>query len=216
MNFKQKHFIDFHKGITPLLIIILLTCFQQWDNLLATIYLALHGTYGLLWITKSQIYPDKQWESKSSIGYGLFIWLGLSLYWISPVVIITEQKFESFNFIQNPSSIYIMMCIIIYILGVFLHFTSDMQKYVYLKLNPGKLITGEMFSKIRNTNYLGELFIYLGFSLLACNYIPLIALLLFIILIWIPNMNKKDKSLSKYSEFNQYKKHTYKVFHFIY
>ena len=31
-----------------------------------------------------------------------------------------------------------------------------MQKYVYLKLNPGKLITGEMFSKIRNTNYLGD------------------------------------------------------------
>ena len=97
MNFKQKHFIDFHKGITPLFIIILLTSFQQWDNLLATIYLALHGTYGLLWITKSQIYPDKQWESKSSIGYGLFIWLGLSLYWISPVIIITEYKFESFN-----------------------------------------------------------------------------------------------------------------------
>ena len=27
-----------------------------------------------------------------------------------------------------------------YIVGVFLHFTSDMQKYVHLKLNPGKLI----------------------------------------------------------------------------
>ena len=90
MKFKQKHFIDFHKGITPLFIIVLLIYFQQWDNLIALIYLALHGTYGVLWITKSKIYPDKQWESITSIPYGLFIWAGLSLYWISPIIIITH------------------------------------------------------------------------------------------------------------------------------
>jgi len=216
MRFKQKHFIDFHKGITPLFIVMLLTFFQQWDNLIALMYLAFHGTYGILWITKSRIYPDKQWESITSIAYGLFIWMGLSLYWISPIIIITNCKFEYFSYLHEPSNIYIMCCIIIYVLGVFLHFTSDMQKYVYLKLNPGKLITTEMFSKVRNTNYLGEFFIYLGFSMLACNYLPLIALLLFMILIWLPNMQKKDKSLSKYSSFKDYKKTTSKIFPFIY
>ena len=61
MNLKQKYFIDIHKGITPIFIIFLICYFHQWDNLVALIYLALHGTYGLLWITKSFIYPDRQW-----------------------------------------------------------------------------------------------------------------------------------------------------------
>ena len=100
MTIKQKHFIDFHKGVTPLFIIILLTFFQQWDNLVALIYLALHGTYGILWITKSYIYPDKQWENKTSILYGLFIWGGLSLYWISPYLITTNQ--QVFPILNNP------------------------------------------------------------------------------------------------------------------
>ena len=101
--------------------------------------------------------------------------------------------------------IYIFFCITLYIVGVFLHFTSDMQKYIYLKLNPGSLMTDGMFKKIRNTNYLGELLIYLGFSLLALDWTPIIALLIFIFIIWIPNMLKKDKSLSRYKEFYDYK-----------
>ena len=64
-----------------------------------------------------------------------------------------------------------------------------------------------MFSKIRNINYLGELLIYLGFSLLARSWIPIIALLSFILIIWIPNMVKKDKSLSRYNDFDEYKKY---------
>ena len=215
MILKQKYFIDSHKGVTPIFIIGLIGYYNQWDDFVALIYLALHGTYGLLWITKSSIFPDKQWEQETKILYGLFIWIGLSLYWVSPYIIISNNSFLPI-FTTLPPNIYYAGCISIYIVGIFLHFTSDMQKYIYLKLNPGKLIQSEMFSHSRNTNYLGELFIYLGFSMLACNYLPLIALLLFIILIWIPNMSKKDKSLSKYSEFNQYKKNTYKVFPFIY
>ena len=55
MILKQKYFIDSHKGITPLFIIGLISYYNQWDNFIALIYLALHGTYGLLWITKSFI-----------------------------------------------------------------------------------------------------------------------------------------------------------------
>ena len=91
-----------------------------------------------------------------------------------------------------------------------------MQKYVNLKLNPGKLITTEMFEKSRNTNYLGELFIYLGFTLLARDWLPILALLLFIIIIWVPNMIKKDKSLSKYSDFSEYKKNSKWFFPYIF
>ena len=72
-----------------------------------------------------------------------------------------------------------------------------------------------MFKRIRNTNYLGELLIYLGFSMLAEHLIPIAALSLFIIIIWIPNMIKKDKSLSKYDKFQDYKKNTNLLFPFI-
>ncbi len=215
MKLKQKYFIDTHKGITPLFIIGLLAYYNAWDNFIALIYLALHGTYGLLWITKSYIFPDKQWEEKSSLIYGLFIWIGLSLYWISPYIIISQNNLLSISEIQ-PNNVYYGVCIFIYIIGIFLHFTSDMQKYVYLKLKPGHLIDSYMFSKIRNTNYLGEFFIYLGFTLLAYDIIPLIALFLFIVCIWIPNMIKKDKSLSKYPEFYNYKNKTKRFFPFFY
>ena len=229
MELKQKYFIDSHKGFTPIFIIILLYIFgDNKTDISAYVYLALHGTYGILWILKSYIYPDKQWENKTGISYGLLIWIGLSLYFISPIIIIVPKCYFSDNIVsiidffsfkvyfESYQFIYIACCISMYIFGVFLHFVSDMQKYVSLKLNPGSLITTEMFSKIRNTNYLGELLIYMGFSLLSYNFLPLLALLLFIVFIWIPNMIKKDKSLSRYSEFEQYKKSSSKFFPFIF
>ncbi|MDB4859767.1 DUF1295 domain-containing protein [Candidatus Marinimicrobia bacterium] len=210
---KQKHFIDFHKGINSIFILLLMYYFDSWNNIVAWIYLALHGTYGYMWILKSKIFPDRQWESKTSIRYGLFIWLGLSLYWISPYIIISGNSILPFSIPMYP--IYIFFCLTIYIFGVFLHFTSDMQKYIQLKYSPSNLIDNGMFKSLRNTNYLGELLIYLGFSLLALDWTPIIALMIFIIFIWIPNMYKKDTSLSKYSEFKKYKSKTKRFIPFL-
>lgn len=210
---KQKHFIDFHKGINSIFILLLMYYFDSWNNIVAWIYLALHGTYGYMWILKSKIFPDRQWESKTSIRYGLFIWLGLSLYWISPYIIISGNSILPFSIPMYP--IYIFFCVTIYIFGVFLHFTSDMQKYIQLKYSPSNLIDNGMFKSLRNTNYLGELLIYLGFSLLALDWTPIIALMIFIIFIWIPNMYKKDTSLSKYSEFKKYKSKTKRFIPFL-
>ena len=210
---KQKHFIDFHKGINSIFILLLMYYFDSWNNIVAWIYLALHGTYGYMWILKSKIFPDRQWESKTTIRYGLFIWLGLSLYWISPYIIISGNSILPFSIPMYP--IYIFFCLTIYIFGVFLHFTSDIQKYIQLKYNPSNLIDNGMFKLLRNTNYLGELLIYLGFSLLALDWTPIIALMIFIIFIWIPNMYKKDTSLSKYSEFKKYKSKTKKFIPFL-
>ena len=182
---KLKHFIDIHKGLNSIFILSLMYFYNSWDNLIAWIYLSLHGTYGFLWITNSRFFPDKQWENKTSIWYGLFIWFGLSLYWIAPYLIITNTKILPFSISTHSQymlpPIYIFFCITLYILGVFLHFSSDMQKYISLKLNPGHLIKDEMFKSLRNTNYLGELFIYLGFTLLANDWIPILALFSFII-----------------------------------
>ena len=106
---KQRHFIDIHKGITPLFIIGLISHFNQWDNQIALLYLSLHGTYGLLWITKSYVFPDKQWERRTSIFYGLLIWISLSLYWVAPYLIVTNTN--ALPIFSDPPFIYFSICV---------------------------------------------------------------------------------------------------------
>jgi steroid 5-alpha reductase family enzyme len=89
------------------------------------------------------------------------------------------------------------------LLGVFLHYTSDAQKYFTLKYQPG-LITEGFFARCRNTNYLGELLIYSSFALLSLHWLPYLILAVFAIGVFLPGMRKKDQSLSRYPEFEQY------------
>ena len=49
------------------------------------------------------------------------------------------------------------------ILGIWLHHTSDCQKYFVLQAQPS-LITDGLWSLSRNPNYLGELFILGAFA----------------------------------------------------
>ena len=66
-------------------------------------------------------------------------------------------------------------------------------------------ITEGFFKYTRNTNYLGEILIYLSFAILSMNFIPFVILLVFFIIVFYPRMIKKDKSLQKYEGFNEYK-----------
>jgi steroid 5-alpha reductase family enzyme len=205
---KQKFFIDTHKGFTFIAILLMMAYFKQWQNPTAWIYLALHGTYGILWVVKSRIFPDKQWEVARGFWYGLYIWAGLSLYWITPFLITSQA-------ISVPTWL-LAVCVSMYTFGIFLHFVADMQKYIELKLNPDRLITDGLLSRLRNTNYFGELLIYLGFGLLAMHWLPLFVILLFIIIVWAPNMLRKDKSLSRYPDFAQYKRRTWLFIPYLY
>ena len=86
-------------------------------------------------------------------------------------------------------------------LGVFEHLNSEAN----LKLKKD-LIKEGFFKNIRNTNYLGEILIYLSFAILSMSSIPLIILAIFFSIVFLPRMIKKDKSLSKYDSFEEYKK----------
>ena len=204
---KQKHFIDIHKGATAPMVFILIWYFHQWENTTAWIYLALHGSYGIMWVLKSMIFPDKTWEAKCSIWYGLYIWGGLTLYWISPFIIMSTPVYNS--------PMYLGLMVAIFAMGIFFHYAADMQKHAYLKLKPGELITDGLMSRCRNTNYFGELLIYLSFALLSRHWIPIVVLVSFMIIIWIPNMRRKDKSLSRYPEYAEYKKRSSLMIPFI-
>jgi protein-S-isoprenylcysteine O-methyltransferase Ste14 len=87
-------------------------------------------------------------------------------------------------------------------------FAADMQKHVSLSLRPGVLITEGLWSRVRNPNYLGELCVYLGFSMVTYHWIPLVVLAAIVTGIWLPMMRRKDRSLSRYPEFEIYRART--------
>ena len=195
---KAKHAINLQKGLTAFVVIALMWAYDNF-TIGPWIYLALHGTYGFLWLLKDRLFPDKQWEQKISLGQGIFIGIILVLYWVAPFLLISRGVV--------PSPPLIAAAVALNILGVFLHYGSDAQKYFTLKYHPG-LITEGFFARCRNTNYLGEVLIYSSFALLAQHWLPFVILALFVVGLFIPNMRKKDQSLARYPEFAEYKAHS--------
>lgn len=193
---KLKHPINLHKGATALVVAALMWYYQNF-SVEAWIYLALHGSYGLLWLMKDRLFPDRQWEQPCGVPYAFLVFSFLLLYWAGPFLLIANG--------WNTPLPALAGAVALNIIGVFLHFGSDAQKYFTLQQKSG-LITSGFFQRNRNTNYLGEMFIYGGFALTVFHWIPF-AILAFIWLgLFLPNMLKKDKSLSRYPEFNDYKK----------
>ncbi len=152
---RERHVIDTHKGITGLVILGLIAWQDAWRNPAALTYLAMHGGYGLMWVVKSRLFPDKSWEKPCSLPRAAVIWVALSLYWIAPWLLITSGA--------RPEAWLTALSVTLFASGVFLHFCSDMQKFTALQLQPGHLINSGLFSRLRNPNYLGELLIYLVF-----------------------------------------------------
>jgi protein-S-isoprenylcysteine O-methyltransferase Ste14 len=195
---KIKYPINFHKGATAPFVVSLMFAYDNF-TIAPWIYLSLHGTYGVMWLIKDALYPDKQWEEETSISQGSFIFLLLGLYWIAPFILISSGI--------EPLAPVLALGIITNIMGVLLHFGSDAQKYFTLKYRTG-LITEGFFSRCRNPNYLGEILIYLGFAIVTQSWIPFAILAAFVALVFIPNMLKKDLSLSRYPEFAAYKQNS--------
>ena len=204
---KTKHFIDIHKGATALVVFAMLAAYAQWDNPTAWLYLALHGSYGVLWVLKSRIFPDRQWEQPATLAYGLVIWAGLSLYWVGGWIVMA--------YAVHAPLWWLALCVSIYACGIFFHFAADMQKHTALQLRPGHLITDGLFACSRNPNYFGELLIYAGFGLLAVHWLPMAILALWVFCYWLPQMWKKDRSLSRYPEFADYARRTARFIPFI-
>lgn len=206
---KHKYFIDAHKGLTLLVVLGLIAYYSAWQDARAWLYLGIHGSYGILWLIKSKAFPDSQWEKPVPLLMGVSTWLGLGLYWVGPWLIVTQRT-------AVPPSWLLGGAVFIYGLGVLLHFASDMQKYMSLKLRPGVLLTDGLWSRLRSPNYLGELLIYLSFCMVVYHLWPLLILACFVFGYWIPNILKKDRSLSRYPEFAAWKARSWRLIPFVF
>ena len=192
---KLNQIINLHKGLTVFVVAGLMMFYKNY-SIAAWVYLSLHGTYGILWLLKEKIFPDPYFKEKINFITSITGFIFLGSYWIAPFILISSQKSVSYPIIAASISINII--------GVFLHFASDAQKYFTLKIKK-ELIKDGFFKNIRNTNYLGEILIYLSFAILSMSYIPFAILALFFFVVFLPRMLKKDKSLTKYSSFKEYK-----------
>lgn len=195
---KAKHAINLSKGLTFLVVLGLMLVYRNF-TVGPWVYLSLHGTYGFMWLLKDRIYPDKQWQQEISIFQGVFVFGLVSLYWVAPFTLISSGTMPSLPLVAAAISLNV--------LGVFLHYASDAQKYYTLKYQSG-LITEGFFARCRNTNYLGEFLIYTSFAMLAQHWLPFLILAGFVGGLFVPNMLKKDQSLSRYPEFETYKSHS--------
>lgn len=192
---KIRYSINAHKFLTFAVVLALMTFYHNF-SLAPWVYLALHGTYGIMWLIKDGLYPDRQWEQEVPRLTAAITFILLGLYWVAPYILISSGT--------KISAPLMSTAIAINILGVFLHYGSDAQKYFTL-MHKKALITEGFFSRSRNPNYLGEILIYLSFALVAQHWLPFLILSAFVALIFVPNMLKKDRSLSRYPEFAAYK-----------
>lgn len=205
---RERHLIDLFKGLTFLIVLALMALYDAWGQPAAWLYLGLHGSYGLLWVWKGQLFPDVKWQRALKPGQAIFLSLGLTVYWSGAWLTIARQ-------VELPLPIF-GLAPAMYALGVFLHFASDLQKATALKLRPNQLIQSGLFGKVRNINYFGELLIYLSFALIPRHWFPFLVLAAAVLFVWLPNMRAKDRSLARYPEFEAYQRRSWLFIPFLY
>lgn len=191
---RTRHAVDLHKGSTGLLVLGLMAFYENF-GLGPWVYLALHGSYGVLWVTKSYVFPDPAWEAEIPLWKGIFYFCVLLTYWVAPWLLVSSRT--------EPPYWLVSLAIFTHSMGVFLHFVSDAQKYYVLKVKRG-LITDGFFARTRNPNYLGEILIYGSFSMLTQSWIPFAIQGIWIAGVFIPNMLKKERSMSRYNTWQAY------------
>jgi hypothetical protein len=120
---KIKYPINLHKGLTTPVVLAMMFAYGNF-GIAPWVYLALHGTYGLMWLVKDAVFPDQQWENEMPLGAGISTFFLLGTYWIAPFLLISSGS--------EPSVAVIALAITTNIFGVLLHFGSDAQKHFML------------------------------------------------------------------------------------
>ena len=168
----------------------------------AWLYLSLHGTYGLLWFLKDMVFPDKSFQVKLTVVPALLVSLFLLSYWLMGFEVMCGLGD------QNPSGKKIFGCFFLFSFGNILMMCADLQKYIVLKYKKG-LIDDFFMKNNRNTNYFGEIIVYLTFAIACGRKEGYIMLICEWILFFGSRIYMKDLSLSKKHGFEKYKKNSY-------
>jgi hypothetical protein len=131
---KMNWVINFQKGGTLPFVLGLMALTDTW-TVTAWTYLALHGSYGLIWLLKDVVMPDARWQTRITLGGALMTFaLVLGPYWLAPILLVASDT-------QQPP--WLLACATIaYALGAVLMMASDGQKHFTLQHRRGLITTG--------------------------------------------------------------------------
>lgn len=197
---KMASVINFQKGMTVLWVAALMWHFQNFSAAAWT-YLALHGSYGIIWLMKDRLFPDPNWEKRTTFAGAFNMWaMVLGPYWVAPFLLISNvlgPRPETPTWLLGTAGF-------TYAIGLVLMTGADAQKYFTLKVKRG-LITDGFFKRIRHPNYLGEMMIYGSFAMIVQHWLPWAILAWVWINLFTVNMLMKEASMSRYPEWAAYK-----------
>ncbi|HUP90763.1 MAG TPA: DUF1295 domain-containing protein [Solimonas sp.] len=178
----------------------------------AWIYLAMHGSYGLVWLLKDMSFPDPGWQVRvtwGSVAAGMF---GLGMYWSFGWLLISGVSQPTYPL---PDAAWFCLCVSLCIVGSAIMIAADAQKYFTLRVKRG-LITDGMHRYVRHPNYLGEIMIYGAFALMVGHWLPWLWLAYVWLGLFAVNMAMKEVSMSRYPEWAEYKKRTWWLVPFVF
>lgn len=174
-------------------------------SLAAWLYLAMHGSYGLVWLTKDLAFPDPGWQKRVTWGAALAGALGLAMYWSFGWLLISGTAQPHYPL---PDAAWFCLCISQCIIGSVIMIAADAQKYFTLRIQRG-LISDGMHRYVRHPNYLGEMMIYASFAMMVGHWLPWVWLALIWSTLFATNMVMKEASMSRYPEWAAYRKRTW-------
>jgi len=177
----------------------------------AWMYLALHGSYGLVWLLKDLAFPDPNWQRRATIASGLYTLTGLVLYWSFGWLLISGTVNPQYPL---PEPQWFAVCVTLCILGCALMIAADAQKYFTLRIQRG-LITDGVHRHVRHPNYLGEMLVYGSFALLVWHWWPWVVLGWIWVTLFATNMVMKEASLSRYAGWAEYKRRSWWLVPFV-
>jgi AspT/YidE/YbjL antiporter-like protein len=133
MNFQKTGTFPLHA---------VLIAWYQNTGTAAWIYLAMHGSYGLVWIIKDLAFPDPAWQRRVTVGGGTNALLSvLGWYWVFGRLLISGTSQPTYPL---PEYAWLCLCVSLCILGCVIMIAANAQKYFTLRLKRG-LITDGMF-----------------------------------------------------------------------
>jgi protein-S-isoprenylcysteine O-methyltransferase Ste14 len=196
--------INFQKGGTIPFIAALMWHYGNTSTA-AWVYLGLHGGYGLSWLVKDLVVPDRGWQQRVTFGGALLSFLlVLAPYWVLPWLLISGALGPDH---PQPAPALMAACVVLFTIGLTMMIGADAQKNAALAARPGLITTG-FYARMRHPNYLGEMLIYASFALMVRHWIPWVILGFIWTFVFMTNIAAQEVSVSRHPGWADYKART--------
>ena len=115
----MRYYVNFHKGGMPFLIFGMMLYFDNF-SLAAYLYLALHGSYGLIWVLKDYTFPDSSFQRKVTLLSFFIPWLVVIQPYCYGAYLICSRQAP-----QDPSPERVCICVMLYCFGLVFMMGAD-------------------------------------------------------------------------------------------